>query len=118
MYRIVQKEILAPTITKYVIEAPYVAQKRKAGNFVIIRVEETGERIPLTMVDSDIKEGTVTLIVQAIGKTTKTLALKNPGEPSAFTETPHNCTEGTYGRTLRCAQGPHLQQLHCLLLCR
>ncbi len=80
MYRIVQKEILAPTITKYVIEAPYVAQKRKAGNFVIIRVDETGERIPLTLVDSDLKKGTVTLIVQAVGKTTKMLALKNPGD--------------------------------------
>ena len=79
MHRIIQKEILAPTITKYVIEAPYVARKRKAGNFVIIRVEETGERIPLTLVDSNIKEGTVTLIVQAIGKTTKALALKNAG---------------------------------------
>jgi ferredoxin/flavodoxin---NADP+ reductase len=80
VYRIIQKEILAPTITKYVIEAPFVARKRKAGNFVIIRVEETGERIPLTLVDSNLKEGTVTLIVQAIGKTTKALALKNIGE--------------------------------------
>ena len=44
MYRIVQKEVLAPTIVKYVIEAPYVAKKRKAGNFVIIRVDETGEQ--------------------------------------------------------------------------
>jgi len=80
VYRIIQKEILAPTVTKYVIEAPYVAQKRKAGNFVIIRVEETGERIPLTLVDSNPKDGTVTLIVQAIGKTTKALALKNSGD--------------------------------------
>ena len=80
MYRIVQKEVLAPTITKYVIEAPYVAPKRKAGNFVIIRVDETGERIPLTLVDSDPKAGTITLIVQALGKTTKALALKNEGD--------------------------------------
>jgi ferredoxin/flavodoxin---NADP+ reductase len=80
VYKIVQKEVLASTITKYVIEAPYVARKRKAGNFVIIRVEETGERIPLTLVDSDVERGTVTLIVQAIGKTTKGLALKNAGE--------------------------------------
>jgi ferredoxin/flavodoxin---NADP+ reductase len=72
--RIIQKEILAPTIIKYVIEAPYVARKRKAGNFVIIRVEETGERIPLTLVDSNLEAGTITLIVQAIGKTTKSLA--------------------------------------------
>jgi ferredoxin--NADP+ reductase len=80
VYRIVQKEILAPTITKYVINAPYVARKRKAGNFVIVRVEETGERIPLTIVDSNSTDGTITLIVQAIGKTTKALALKNVGD--------------------------------------
>ena len=80
MYRIVEKKILAPTITKYVIEAPFVAKKRKAGNFVIIRVEETGERIPLTLVDSDPLKGTITLIVQAIGKTTKALALKEEGD--------------------------------------
>jgi ferredoxin/flavodoxin---NADP+ reductase len=80
VYRIVQKEILASTLTKYVIEAPYIAPKRKAGNFVIIRVDETGERIPLTLVDSDPKAGTITLIVQALGKTTRALALKKQGE--------------------------------------
>ena len=80
MYQIVKKEILAPTITKYVIKAPYIAPKRKAGNFVIIRSDETGERIPLTLVDSNPAEGTITLIVQALGKTTKALALKNEGE--------------------------------------
>ena len=80
MYRIVEKKTLAPTITKYVIEAPYVAKKRKAGNFVIIRVDEKGERIPLTLVDSDPQTGTITLIVQALGKTTKALALKHEGD--------------------------------------
>jgi ferredoxin/flavodoxin---NADP+ reductase len=80
VYRIVQKEILAPTITKYVIEAPYIAPKRKAGNFVIIRVDEMGERIPLTLVDSDNQQGTITIIVQALGKTTKALALKEKGD--------------------------------------
>ncbi|MGB2867576.1 MAG: sulfide/dihydroorotate dehydrogenase-like FAD/NAD-binding protein [Bacteroidota bacterium] len=80
VFRIVDKKILAPTISKFVIEAPYVAPKRKPGNFVIIRVEETGERIPLTIVDSNTERGTITLIVQAIGKTTKALSLKNVGE--------------------------------------
>jgi len=80
VYRIVEKKTLAPTITKYVIEAPYVAKKRKAGNFVIIRVDEKGERIPLTLVDSDPQTGTITLIVQALGKTTKALALKHEGD--------------------------------------
>jgi len=80
MFRIVQKQTLSATITRYVIHAPYVARKRKPGNFVIIRVDETGERIPLTIVDSDAREGTITLIVQAVGKTTKLLSLKNEGE--------------------------------------
>ncbi len=80
MYRIVEKQNLADTITKYVIEAPFIARKRKAGNFVIIRVMEGGERVPLTIVDSDTQKGTITLIVQAIGKTTKLLATKNVGE--------------------------------------
>jgi len=106
VYRIIQKEILAPTITKYVIEAPYVARKRKAGNFVIIRVEETGERIPLTLVDSNIKEGTVTLIVQAIGKTTKALALKNVGDYILDLMGPlGNPTPIETGKTIACIGG-------------
>jgi ferredoxin--NADP+ reductase len=106
VYRIIQKEILAPTITKYVIEAPYVARKRKAGNFVIIRVDETGERIPLTLVDGNLKEGTVTLIVQAIGKTTKALALKNAGEYIMDLMGPlGNPTLIEMGKTIACIGG-------------
>ena len=80
MFRIVSKKALASTITQYVIEAPFIARKRKAGNFVILRVMVGGERIPLTIVDSDLTAGTITLIVQAIGKTTKLLATKQEGE--------------------------------------
>lgn len=80
MYRIVAKQVLASTITKYIIEAPFIARKRKAGNFVILRIMVGGERIPLTIVDSDVNAGTITLIVQAIGKTTKLLATKNVGD--------------------------------------
>jgi ferredoxin--NADP+ reductase len=106
VYRIVQKYILAPTITKYVIEAPYVARKRKAGNFVIIRVEETGERIPLTLVDSNIHDGTITLIVQAIGKTTKALALKNEGDYIIDVMGPlGNPTPIETGKTITCIGG-------------
>jgi ferredoxin/flavodoxin---NADP+ reductase len=106
VYRIIQKDVLAPTITKYVIEAPYVAKKRKAGNFVIIRVDETGERIPLTLVDSDKKEGTVTLIVQAIGKTTKALALKNAGDSILDLMGPlGNPTPIETGKTIACIGG-------------
>jgi ferredoxin/flavodoxin---NADP+ reductase len=106
VYRIVEKKILAPTITKYVIEAPYVARKRKAGNFVIIRVDETGERIPLTLVDSDLKAGTITLIVQAIGKTTKALALKEEGDFIIDVVGPlGNPTPIETGKTIACVGG-------------
>jgi ferredoxin/flavodoxin---NADP+ reductase len=80
MNRIVKKEILSDIITKYVIEAPLIAKKRKAGNFIILRVMEGGERIPITIADSDPKIGTITIIVQAVGKTTKMLAALQEGE--------------------------------------
>ena len=106
MYCIVEKKILAPTITKYVIEAPYIARKRKAGNFVIIRVEETGERIPLTLVDSNLNDGTITLIVQAIGKTTKALALKKEGDFITDVVGPlGNPTPIETGKTIACIGG-------------
>ena len=83
MYPILEKEVLAPTVTKFVIKAPFIAKKRQPGNFVILRVDETGERIPLTIVDGDPAAGTITLIVQAIGKTTTVLSGKNAGEALA-----------------------------------
>jgi ferredoxin/flavodoxin---NADP+ reductase len=80
MFPIVSKEVLAPTITKLVIKAPFIAKKRKAGNFIMVRVEEGGERIPLTIADGNPADGTITIIVQAIGGTTKLLCSKNAGE--------------------------------------
>jgi ferredoxin--NADP+ reductase len=80
MYRIVEKQDLAPTITRFVIEAPFISRKRKAGNFVMVRIHEGGERIPLTIADSDPSRGTITIIVQAIGKTTKELCALGAGE--------------------------------------
>ncbi len=73
MYKIISAEFLAPSIKKFIIEAPKIAKKRKAGQFVIIRIKDYGERIPLTIADSDIEYGTITIIVQGIGKTTKEL---------------------------------------------
>ena len=74
MYPILEKEDLAPIpsgqIARFVIEAPFIARKARVGQFVIVRVHEEGERIPLTLVEWDSKRGTVTLIVQAVGKTT------------------------------------------------
>lgn len=80
MHRIIQKEDLAPTVSRFVIHAPFVAPKRKPGTFVIIRINEFGERIPLTLVDSNVKEGTITLIVQGIGRTTKQLLAMKAGD--------------------------------------
>jgi ferredoxin--NADP+ reductase len=79
MYKIVEKDTLSPTISKFVIEAPFVARKRKAGNFIMIRLHEGGERIPLTIADSNLETGTITIIVQAIGKTTKELCAMPQG---------------------------------------
>ena len=80
MFEILSKEILAQSVTKFVVPAPYVARKHKAGNFVIIRVNDHGERIPLTICDSDAQAGTITVIAQTIGKTTKLLSLQNAGD--------------------------------------
>lgn len=80
MFPIVDKEILSSTVSKFIVRAPFIAKKRKPGNFVIIRVSDTGERIPLTIVDGDTKAGTITLIVQGVGKTTKLLLSMNSGD--------------------------------------
>jgi len=70
MHKIVSKELLGPDIHRYRITAPEVAKYRKPGQFVIVRVCDEGERIPLTIADSDPDEGTVALVVQAVGKST------------------------------------------------
>ena len=73
MNRIVSSEYIAPAIKKLVVEHPEIARKRKPGQFVIVHIDEHGERVPLTLVDSDPKAGTITLIVQEAGKSTKQL---------------------------------------------
>jgi ferredoxin--NADP+ reductase len=80
MFRIVQAEFLAPDVKRFVVEAPRVARKRQAGQFVLVRVYARGERIPLTIADGDPERGTITLIVQGIGKTTKLMNLLGPGD--------------------------------------
>jgi ferredoxin/flavodoxin---NADP+ reductase len=80
MFPIVEAEYLAPDIKRFVIEAPRVARKRQAGQFVIVRVYGHGERIPLTIADGDAERGTITLIVQGIGKTTKLMNSLGPGD--------------------------------------
>lgn len=80
MFKIIHSEFLAPDVKLFRIHSPKIAGKRKAGQFVIIRIDEHGERIPLTIADSDVNEGTVTIIVQGIGKTTKQLNEKKAGD--------------------------------------
>jgi NAD(P)H-flavin reductase len=71
VYRILSKRTLAPAILEYVIEAPEVARAARAGQFVVLRLHERGERIPLTIVETDARTGGVTLVVQEVGKTTR-----------------------------------------------
>ncbi|HAO94382.1 MAG: ferredoxin-NADP reductase [Deltaproteobacteria bacterium GWC2_56_8] len=73
MYEIVEKAELAHTVYQYKIKAPLIAKKRRAGQFVVLRLNEMGERIPLTIVGSDDKAGTITIIAQEVGKSTAML---------------------------------------------
>ena len=80
MYKILSKRILNPTVTEFEIEAPLVAAKAKAGQFIILRVDEEGERIPLTVAGTNPETGAVKIIFQTVGATTKKLSLKEEGE--------------------------------------
>jgi len=80
MFRIVKKEPLNPTVVLFEIEAPMIAKKAEPGQFIILRVDENGERIPLTIHDYDREKGTVSIIVQIIGATTFKLNQLNEGD--------------------------------------
>ena len=80
MFRICKKEILNPTVTRMVIDAPLIAKKAEPGQFIILRADENGERIPLTIADYDREAGTVTIIFQIVGATTETLNHLNEGD--------------------------------------
>ena len=80
MFKIVKKRELNPTVTLMDIDAPLVAKKAEPGQFIILRVDEDGERVPLTIADYDRENGTVTIIFQIVGATTKKLNAKNEGD--------------------------------------
>lgn len=80
MNKIVDKEFFSANVVKLEIEAPLIAKARKAGHFVIVRVDEKGERIPLTIADSNVQKGTITLVVQKIGVTSSKLCALNVGD--------------------------------------
>lgn len=79
MFRILQKQTVAPQVDEMDVEAPYIARHHQAGNFVVLRIHEKGERIPLTIADSDSEKGTITLLFQKIGKTTEELGTLGAG---------------------------------------
>lgn len=99
MYKIVRKEVLSPVITLMEVEAPRLAAAAKPGQFLIVRSDEEGERIPLTICDYNSEKGTVTIVTQAIGASSKEICAKEVGEyfadvvgplgqPSEFIELP------------------------------
>lgn len=80
MFKIAKKKVLNPTVTLMEIEAPLIAKKAKAGQFIILRVDSEGERIPLTIAGCDLEAGTVRVIFQVVGATTQILNYKNEGD--------------------------------------
>ncbi len=80
MYKIISKETLNENVEKMVVEAPFIAKKCGAGQFIMVMVEEEGERIPLTIADYNREENTITIIYQIVGASTKLLSLKKAGD--------------------------------------
>ena len=97
MYRIVKKSELNPTVTMMDIYAPLVAKKAQAGQFIILRVDEDGERIPLTVAGYDRQAGTVKIIFQIVGGTTMRLNNKKEGESISDFVGPLGCATKTEG---------------------
>ena len=105
MYRIVKKRVLNPTVTMMDIYAPLVAKKAKAGQFIILRVDEEGERIPLTVAGYDRTFGTVKIIFQIVGATTMKLNAKNEGAYIADFCGPLGCATEVDGLKKVCVVG-------------
>lgn len=80
MFKIIHAEFIAPGIKRFVLDAPRIARKQKPGQFVILRVYEQGERIPVTIENSDPAHGTISIVVQSAGKTTQLLNSLNTGD--------------------------------------
>jgi ferredoxin--NADP+ reductase len=80
MFKIVKKKVLAPSVKQYAMEAPQIAKKCQPGQFVIIRIDEDGERVPLTIADFDRERGTITLLFQEVGASTQQLGQLEEGE--------------------------------------
>lgn len=123
MFKIVNKRVLNTTVTMMDIYAPLVAKKAEAGQFIILRVDANGERIPLTVAGFDREQGTVKIIFQIVGATTTILNMKNEGEYIQDFVGPLGCATKTDGLTKVCIVGggvgcaialPVAQKLHSL----
>jgi len=106
VYRILEKQVLSDVTKLIVVEAPHVARKARAGQFVIVRIDEHGERIPLTIADYDREAGTITLIFQEVGKSTMHLGTLKVGDALATLAGPlgHPTEIANYG-TVVCVGG-------------
>lgn len=80
MNRIIQKQYFSPKVVEFVVEAPLIARSRRAGHFVIVKVGEKGERIPLTIAQSDPEKGTITIVIQSVGKSSEKICNLNEGD--------------------------------------
>lgn len=80
MFKILEKEYFSPKVVRLEVEAPLIARSRRAGHFVIVRCGDKGERIPLTIADSDVERGIITLVVQAVGESTTAISALEPGD--------------------------------------
>lgn len=106
MYKILEKQVLSSVTKLMVIEAPHVARKAKAGQFIIIRIDENGERVPLTIADFDRAAGTITIIFQEVGKSTLQLGKLNVGDGvSTFVGPLGHPTEVEHFGTVVCMGG-------------
>ena len=106
MNKITEKFHLSENVVKMVIEAPGIAKKRQAGQFIVLIIDEKGERIPLTIVDSDVEKGTIAIIFQVVGKTTACLAALDKGDSISEVQGPlGNPTEIDNFGTVVCVGG-------------
>ena len=105
MYKILERKELNRNVTQLVIEAPRVAKKAKAGQFIILRVHENGERVPFTIYDADPEKGTVSIIFQVLGATTKKLDQKRAGESVCDFAGPLGIPTDTEGKRRVCIIG-------------
>src|SRR4030065_1350096 len=80
MFKIIEKKFLSENVARLIIEAPYISKSRRAGHFIILRIDKNGERIPLTISDADVEKGTISLIVQRVGVSSHKLCAMNAGD--------------------------------------